>query len=108
MEEVGWDGGMSEIVESIEEVSGLYFRSILLPKGCRVPQHVHDYDHATLVGSGKAALYVGGILSGIYDAGRAVPIQAGQRHEFEALEDGTRLICVHDVESAMSIKEKGL
>lgn len=96
------------IVESIDEVAGLYFRSIVISKGTKVPQHVHDYDHATLVGSGKAALYVGGVLSGIFEAGRAVPITAGQVHEFEALEDNTRLTCVHDVESAMSIKNRGL
>lgn len=96
------------IVESIEEIAGLYFRSILISKGVRIPQHVHDYDHATLVGSGSAALYVGGVLAGIYRAGKAVPILANQSHEFEALEDNTRLTCVHDVASALSIKSKGL
>lgn len=100
---------MSEIVESIEEVSGLYFRSVLLPKkGTRISQHVHEHDHATLVGQGKAALFVDGILFGIYEAGRAVPVTAGQQHAFEAMEDNTRLTCVHDIESAMRIKEKGL
>jgi quercetin dioxygenase-like cupin family protein len=100
---------MSEIVEYIEEVNGLYFRSIVLPKkGMRVPQHAHDHSHATYVGQGKAALYVGEVLVGIYEAGRAVPVAAQRVHEFEALEDNTRLACVHDVASAMSIKEKGL
>ena len=100
---------MSEIVEYIEEVNGLYFRSILIPKrGMRVPQHTHDHSHATYVGQGKAALYVGHVRAGIYEAGRAVPVSAGAVHEFEALEDNTRLACVHDVESALSIKEKGL
>jgi quercetin dioxygenase-like cupin family protein len=100
---------MEGIVEYVDEVAGIYFRSVLLPvRGTRIPQHVHDYDHATLIGSGKAALYVGGILSGIYEAGRAVPILAGQKHEFESLEDNTRLTCVHDAESAESISRKGL
>jgi quercetin dioxygenase-like cupin family protein len=99
---------MSEIVEFVDEVCGIYFRSILINKGVRIPQHVHDYSHATLVGSGKAALYVGGVLAGIYEAGKAVPILANQLHEFEALEDSTRLTCVHSVESALSIKRKGI
>lgn len=100
---------MSEIVESIEEVNGLYFRSVLLPKaGMRIAQHTHDHDHATLVGQGTAALYIGGVLSGIFEAGRAVPVMAGQYHAFEALADNTRLTCVHDIASAESVKEKGL
>jgi quercetin dioxygenase-like cupin family protein len=98
-----------EVVEFVDEVCGFYFRSVLIKrKGKRVPQHVHDYDHATLVCQGRAALYVGGAMAGIYEAGKAVPILAGQHHEFEALEDNTRLTCVHDVASAQSIKEKGL
>lgn len=96
------------IVESIDEVCGLYFRSILIQKGIRVPQHVHDYDHATLVGSGRAALYIDGLMIGIFEAGQAAPITAHQKHEFEALEDNTRLICVHNIESAESVKRKGL
>jgi quercetin dioxygenase-like cupin family protein len=100
---------MSEIVEFIDEVCGIYFRSILIPKaGIRVPQHTHDHPHATYIGQGKAALYVGGVLAGIYEAGKAVPILANQLHEFEALEDSTRLTCVHSVESALSIKRKGI
>lgn len=100
---------MIELVEYIEEVNGLYFRSIVLPKrGMRVPQHAHDHSHATYVGQGAAALYAGGVLVGVYAAGRAVPVTAGQVHEFEALEDNTRLACVHDVASALSIKERGI
>lgn len=100
---------MSEVVEFVEEVCGTYFRSVLLPKaGMRISQHVHDHDHATYIGNGAVALRVGTILAGTFKAGQAVPILAGQLHEFEALEDNTRLACVHDVASAQSIKEKGL
>lgn len=100
---------MSEIVEFVDEIYGIYFRSVLLPKaGTRIKQHTHDHDHATLVGSGAAALRIGGILVGNFKAGKAIPIMAGQHHEFEALEDNTRLTCVHDVASALSIKRKGL
>lgn len=98
-----------EIVEFVDEVCGIYFRSVLIPKaGMRIAQHVHDHDHATFIGNGAAALRVGGVMAGIFRAGEAVPVIAGQHHEFEALEDNTRLACVHDVASAQSIKEKGL
>lgn len=100
---------MSEIVEFVEEVCGLYFRSIVLPRaGMRIAQHQHDHDHATYIGAGSVRMYIDGTPAGDFYAGRAVPIIAGQHHAFEALEPGTRLTCVHDVASAQSIKKKGL
>lgn len=100
---------MSEVVEFIEEVCGLYFRSIVLPNaGDKGIQHVHDHDHATYIGSGAVRLYVDGAAVGEFPAGRAVAVIAGHAHEFEALAANTRLTCVHDVASAQSIREKGL
>lgn len=96
-------------VERIEEVYGLYFRSVFLPEaGMRIPQHVHDHNHATYVGNGRARVYVNDRILGDYEAGQVVPVEAGKKHEFEALEPNTRLTCVHDVASAESIKWKGL
>ena len=94
-------------VEYIEEVCGLYFRSIVLKSvGDRVPQHVHDHDHATFIGQGSVMAWAGGESIGYFAAGRAVPIKAGVLHEFEAQEDNTRLTCVHSIASAESIKAK--
>ena len=94
-------------VELIQDMGDLYFRSIILPhKGDRVPQHVHDHDHATLIGSGSAYAFVNGEILGYFVAPYAVEVKAGQRHEFEAAEDNTRLICVHSIHSAESIKAK--
>lgn len=100
---------MSEIVEFIEEVAGIYFRSVLLPNPwMTIPQHVHPYDHATLIGSGKVALWIDGELEGEYSAGTAVFIGANKRHVFESLEANTRLTCIHDTTSANFIKANGL
>ena len=97
------------IVEFIDEVGPFYFRSILISNvGERIPQHVHDYDHATLCGSGRARMYMDGVEICILDAGQAVEIKAFHKHEFESLEPNTRLTCVHDPRSAESIKGKGL
>lgn len=94
------------IVEFVDEVCGIYFRSVLLPvKGMKIPQHVHDHDHATYVGNGSARVWADEKLVGDFAAGTAVPVLAGVRHEFEALEANTRLTCVHDAKSAESIKE---
>lgn len=99
---------MDEIVEFVDEVAGIYFRSILINAGVVVPQHVHDYDHATYCGRGRAAMYVNGEFVMEVVEGRAVSIEAGKHHEFLALEDNTRLTCVHDARSAAMVKEKGL
>jgi len=95
-------------VEWIEEVCGLYFRSILLQEGMRVPQHAHDHDHATYIGAGEVRVSIDGKEFGVFKAGQAVPVKAGHIHEFLALKNDTRLACVHDVGSAESIKAKGL
>lgn len=101
---------MSEgFVEFVDEVCGLYFRSILLRnKGDVVTQHVHDYDHATFVGNGCAVAFIGDKCLGEFWGGQAVPVKAGYEHRFVALVPDTRLACVHSVESAESIKAKGL
>lgn len=88
----------TEVIQ--ENVAGLYFRSIVVPRGIRVPQHVHPYDHATLVAQGAVSVEIEGSYAGVYSAGTAIEIKAHQRHEFVSLEDDTRLVCIHHTESA--------
>lgn len=96
-------------VERIEEVCGIYFRSVLLDRaGVVIPQHSHDHDHATFVGAGRARVWVDGTWYGDFEAGRAIAIKAGCAHVFQALEPMTRLACVHDIASAESVKAKGV
>ncbi len=54
---------LEPIVETIQaDVAGLYFRSVLLTHaGMTIPQHVHQYDHATLIASGSAELWRNGV-----------------------------------------------
>ena len=101
---------MSELaVESIHEVCGMYFRSVLLPqRGTRIPQHTHDHAHANYCGAGAAQFWRDGVHVQDVKAGDVIEIQAGHLHEFVALEDNTRLTCVHDIASAESIKVRGL
>lgn len=95
-------------VERIDEVGGLYFRSICLANaGDAVPQHVHDHDHVTLVASGKARLWIEGAFVDDIEAFRPIVIEAGRQHVFQALVPETRLVCVHDVSSVESLKRKG-
>lgn len=94
-----------EIVEVIHDCTdwcGIYVRSIVLTKtGDKAGQHVHQFDHLTYCGSGAAQYWEGGIHIGDVKAGGAVRVSAGKNHEFVALEDNTRLACLHNMESAM-------
>ena len=96
-------------VEFVEEIGGIYFRSIRLAKaGMFVPQHKHDHDHATFCGNGAARAWADNEWIGDVEQGHAIEIRAGRQHTFMALTDNTLLCCVHDVASALSIKERGL
>lgn len=96
-------------VEFVDEVAGVYFRSVLLARaGMLIEQHVHDHDHATYIGSGSVRLYVNGKAQGEHKAGKAIEVKAGVHHAFLSLEGNTRLTCVHNVASATSLKERGL
>ncbi len=96
-------------VERINEACGIYTRTILLERaGTYIPQHAHDHDHATLVCNGKARAWVDGACVGDFIAGDLVPIEANRKHVFMSLEPMTRLACIHDIESAESVKAKGV
>jgi quercetin dioxygenase-like cupin family protein len=96
------------IVETIQaDVAGLYFRSVLLKEvGTVIPQHVHPYDHATYIASGKVRLYAGLNLPEDYEAGQAVSIAAHVQHVFVSLAPNTRLCCVHHSASAEAAQRK--
>ena len=96
-------------VERIEEVCGLYFRTIVLPnRGDTVAQHSHDHDHASYVGNGCVMAWSDNECLGTFKAGMAVHVKAGAKHFFEALMADSRVACVHSIESAESIKLKEL
>ncbi len=94
------------VVENIQFIGNLYFRSVLLKEAnTMIPQHDHAHDHATYIGSGKVRLWVNGKYQGDYEAGQAVEIKANQKHMFLSLEPNTRLTCVHDMNSAALIED---
>lgn len=82
-------------IETIEVVAGIYFRGILLEKAeLVVPQHEHDHDHATYIGSGRVRFWCGGEWQGDFDAGKVLEVKAGFKHTFMSLAPMTRLTCV--------------
>lgn len=97
------------IVERIIETYGYYFRTITVKKaGTVIPQHVHDHHHATLIGHGSARVWRDGAWVGDFKMGEVLLIPAHSQHMFQVLEPDTVLTCVHNVESASSLYQKGL
>lgn len=94
-------------LEQIVEAGGFYLRSYLLKEsGTIIPQHVHDHDHVTLVGSGRVRGWQDGICIGERGPGEVFEIPAGTAHVFQSLEPYTLLCCVHNIDSALSVKRK--
>lgn len=99
-----WVGEVAERYEEIEqppmwefhEADDIFIKQIpLLKAGWTVIQHVHEYDHLTLVASGRVRAWVGKDDYQDYMAPAVVFVKKGETHRFTALADGTVLYCVH-------------
>lgn len=98
----GYEKVPKQDVEYCDECAGIFFRSIVIEKaGMIAGYHSHDYAHASYIGSGAARLYFDGVLQGDHVAGESVEIPANVAHSWEALQDNTRIACVHRSEDAM-------
>lgn len=93
-------------VECLMEAGGFFFKTYRLPfVDMFVPQHVHTYDHATLVLAGKIRGWRNGEWIGDKVRGQAFEIKAGDAHHFQSLEPDSMLTCVHSVAEALKNKE---
>ncbi len=66
-----------------------------------VPQHVHAYDHTTMIARGSVYVWTDGKLDRRYEAPTGLLIKAGIAHTFLTLEDDTVLYCIHQEAHAM-------
>jgi hypothetical protein len=64
--------------------------------GMFVPQHAHTYPHVSVIAAGSVRVWQGGHDMGVTKAPGVVRIPARVKHEFEVLEDGTTIFCVHN------------
>lgn len=87
-------GEKRQPVEFIDTRAGIYFRSVVLAQFEAVEEHVHPMAHATYIGAGKARLWVDGEFRQDIEAGQAIEVEANKKHLFQALEEGTRIVCV--------------
>ena len=87
-------------VEKLVEASGFFFKTYHLPLADMfVPQHVHDYDHATLVCTGRIRGWCDGEWIGDKGPGEAFTITAHRQHHFQSLEP-SMLTCIHLIADA--------
>lgn len=79
---------------AITTIGNLVCREYRIPAGMKVWSHTHDYDHLSILMSGKALLSNGSLISEL-DGPFMVEIRAGIVHEISAVTD-----CVWDCISA--------
>ncbi len=89
----------------------IFVKQMVLAKaGYTVSQHVHEYDHHTMLAAGAVAAWVGNAEHPIeFSAPYPIFVAAGTPHKFMALEDNTILYCIHNLhgKGAVSILAAG-
>lgn len=74
----------------------LFVKSFLIPKaGTFLPQHVHNYDHVSVVAAGGVGVWEEDEFRANYRAPASLVIPAGKRHTFRTLANNTVILCVH-------------
>ena len=97
---------------SVEEAhffgAGVYVRRSVVPKGQAIRMHVHEYDHLSVVCSGRGRLMTDEKIRAV-QAGDVIEVAAGRRHAYLADED-TIWLCIHpvDEEEAQRLYGKNL
>jgi quercetin dioxygenase-like cupin family protein len=77
---------------------GVYAKQIHIPAGSFIVQHKHEFDHLSVLASGKVYVGVGDEVAE-YTAPACVLIKAGANHVVEATEDAV-WFCVHATDCA--------
>lgn len=101
---------MSDVIEQpisteIHIADGVFVKTMVVQKaGTLVPQHSHTYDHVSVLVKGSVKLWQDGVPDGEYRAPVGILIRARKKHLFQALEDGTTVLCVHDIGTAEAVE----
>lgn len=73
--------------------AGTYIKETLIPAGVTLTQHVHSYDHSSVLVSGVAIVEVNGVAI-TYDKPQILTIKAGKNHKVTAITD-VLWLCIH-------------
>lgn len=81
---------------SFYDADDIAIKQMVVKAGLYVKQHIHEYDHITLLAVGKVFVWKDGEEIGRVTAPDAIEIKAGVAHTFLAIEDSV-LYCIHNV-----------
>jgi quercetin dioxygenase-like cupin family protein len=80
------------------EAGGVAVKQIHCPEqGSVIWQHVHTYDHLSLLARGSVEVWIDGELTGQKHAPDHMEIKAGVAHKFVTLTPDTLIYCVHNL-----------
>jgi quercetin dioxygenase-like cupin family protein len=78
-------------------VDDVFIKQMVMDRaGIHVFQHVHTYDHNSLLALGAVELWCDEELEGVYRAPSVILIRAGVNHRFVSLEKSI-VYCIHNV-----------
>lgn len=82
-------------------VDDVFVKQMVVAKaGTFIPQHVHKYDHLSMLAVGSVKLWEDGRYTGEVKAPSGIVIKAGVRHMFQTTEDNTIVYCIHNAARA--------
>ena len=73
----------------------LYAKQISIKAGDEFPQHIHPYDHLSILAAGRVELYVSGVMQ-VLDAPACIEIKAEVHHRVVAVTD-VLWYCIHAI-----------
>jgi quercetin dioxygenase-like cupin family protein len=86
-------------------VSNLYTRMMWFEKAGNTEQgHKHQFDHLTLLASGKLKVTIEGVVSE-FVAPHMIFIHKDKNHELVALEDNTVAYCIHALRNGNGVDD---
>lgn len=94
LEQRAFDSISHHFVPSQEQTE-VYLKRTVIPQGAWLQQHVHTYDHASILKSGAVSLSTdGGTTWQLYRAPAVLVLKAGTPHMLHALEEAV-WYCIH-------------
>lgn len=82
----------------------IYIKQTSVPEAnTELTQHVHTYDHISMIAAGSVKVEVDGVELGTYAAPKGLVIKAGKQHKFITLLPNTVIYCIHNIKTAEGV-----
>lgn len=86
-------------------VANLFARMMHFKKAGDIENgHTHQFDHLTLLATGKLQVKVDGVIT-VFEAPHMIYIHKDKNHELTALEDNTVAYCIHALRDGNAIDD---